>query len=103
MSNLDIVKNISIEEGTELAKTLNTKIILDVRSEGEYSGGHLPDSINIPINRLPAAAIDKNATLFVYCLSGARSARACSFLAKQGYQNLYNMGGIATYSGTLVK
>lgn len=97
------VKNISLAEGLKLAEAMKEKIILDVRSEGEYAGGHLPNSINIPINRLPAAEIDKNTTIFAYCLSGARSARACSFLAKQGYENIYNMGGVATNPELLVK
>ena len=42
---------------------------------------------------------DKNAPIFLYCLSGGRSNRAAAFMAKVGYTNVTNLGGIKDYTG----
>lgn len=41
-------------------------------------------------------------SLFVYCLSGARSAQACRVLGQLGYSNVTDMGGITRWSGPVV-
>ena len=70
-------------------------IILDVRTKGEYTGGHIKGSINIPVdqlrhslNRLP----NKNKTIITCCASGMRSASAKSILKSSGYANVHNGG-----------
>lgn len=77
-------------------------VLLDVRSEEEYAGGHVPGAVSLPLNRLAAIDLPKSTPLFVYCLSGARSRRACAFLTKQGYQ-AEDLGGISGYRGPLEK
>ena len=77
-------------------------VLLDVRSEEEYAGGHIAGSVNLPLNRLAGIDLPKTTPLFVCCLSGARSRRACAFLTKQGYQ-AEDLGGLNTYNGPLVK
>jgi rhodanese-related sulfurtransferase len=73
-------------------------IVLDVRTKGEYEEKHIPNSISIPVNLLEKEAEsklpDKNAEIFVYCLSGSRSAAAVKKLVKLGYSNIRNLGGI---------
>lgn len=78
--------------------------LVDVRTPGEYSQGHLPGSLLLPLDQLsraPSVLPDKNATLYVYCLSGSRSALACQLLARMGYSHATNIGGIGGYSGAL--
>ena len=71
-------------------------IILDVRSKGEYSGGHINGSINISVDTLSsnlAKLKDKNKTIITCCASGMRSASAKSILKSNGYTSVYNGGG----------
>lgn len=71
-------------------------IILDVRSKGEYSGGHIKGSINISVDTLSSNLSklkDKNKTIITCCASGMRSASAKNILKSNGYSNVYNGGG----------
>ncbi|MEG0779649.1 MAG: rhodanese-like domain-containing protein [Oscillospiraceae bacterium] len=86
--------------GVQAAQDTDNAVLLDVRTAEEYATGHVPGSVNLPLDRIPTIAIDKSCPLFVYCLSGARSGRACTFLKKQGY-TVTNMGGISGYRGPL--
>jgi rhodanese-related sulfurtransferase len=69
--------------------------IIDVRTPGEYSGGHVPGSINIPHMSILAQkeklAADKQ--LVFICQVGQRSALACEFAAAAGFKDLYNVEG----------
>ncbi len=88
---------------TELSKDKTIRLV-DVRTPEEYRAGHIPGSVNVPLDRIGdiARAIpEKNAKLFVYCLSGARSRTACSMLASMGYSNVNNIGGISQYTGKI--
>ncbi len=71
-------------------------IILDVRSKGEYEGGHIKGSINIALDQLPnnlSKLKDKNRPIITCCASGMRSASAKSILLSNGYTQVYNGGG----------
>lgn len=71
-------------------------IILDVRTKGEYTGGHIKESINISLDQLNANLSklkDKNKTIITCCASGMRSTSAKSFLKSNGYSNVHNGGG----------
>ena len=90
----------------ELAKDRSI-ILLDVRTKEEYNNGHIKGSINVPLDRLPVSIAqkvpNKRAKLFVYCLSGSRSSQACSWLMKNGYENVTNIGGITAWPGVIVR
>ncbi len=78
----------------ELVK--NGAIILDVRSRGEYAGGHIKGSINISVDTLRGNLVklkDKNKPIITCCASGMRSASAKSILLSNGYTQVYNGGG----------
>lgn len=78
--------------------------LIDVRTPEEYRQGHIPGSRNVPvdrINEIEKAAPNREAKLFVYCLSGSRSAYACAYLVRMGYTNVTNIGGIAQWSGEI--
>ena len=72
--------------------------ILDVRSAEEYSTGHLPDALLIPVDEIPGKISgmvpDKKTPLAVYCRSGRRSANAAEQLRRMGYENVTDCGGI---------
>lgn len=73
----------------------NGALIIDVRSKGEYSGGHIKGSVNVPLDQLSGylnKIKDKNHTIITCCASGMRSASAKNFLKGQGYINVHNGG-----------
>ena len=70
-------------------------IIVDVRTSGEFSTGHIKGSINIPVNSLAhnlAKLKAKNKPVITCCASGMRSASAKSILQSNGFSDVYNGG-----------
>jgi rhodanese-related sulfurtransferase len=70
-------------------------IIIDVRSSGEFSGGHIKGSKNIPLNEIGAKIneIKKlNKPVIACCASGMRSSQATSILKQNGIDAI-NGGG----------
>ena len=72
----------------------NGALLLDVRTKGEYAGGHVKDSKNIPLNELRAAlsALNREQNIVVVCASGMRSANAVSMMRQNGFTNCHNGG-----------
>ena len=70
-------------------------IILDVRSKGEYQGGHIKGSINIPVDTLKKnlSKLKKDSPIITCCASGMRSASAKSILKSNGFTEVHNGGG----------
>lgn len=70
-------------------------IIIDVRSPGEFAGGHIKGSKNIPLNEI-STKIDEiknqNKPVITCCASGMRSSQATSILKQNGIDAL-NGGG----------
>ena len=77
-------------------------LLIDVRSAGEYGGGHLEGALNIPldqlVDRIGTVAPDPNRELLLYCASGARSGYGCALLQQLGYRQARNGGGIGALS-----
>ena len=71
-------------------------LIIDVRTPREFTGGHVPGAINIPLADLETGvgsrAPDKNRAILLHCLSGGRSAMAASQLKRMGYVSVFNLG-----------
>ena len=68
--------------------------IVDVRSYGEFMGGNVAGSINIPLNEIPERIGELKklkAPLVLCCASGSRSGQAHHFLSQQGIE-CYNGG-----------
>jgi rhodanese-related sulfurtransferase len=70
-------------------------VIVDVRSPGEFQGGHIKGSINVPLQSIQSSLgkIPKNKTIITCCASGMRSASAKSILTSAGYADVHNGGG----------
>ena len=101
---LTYFKNNSIDSGVERYRNTPGAVLIDVRTEEEYAEGHIPGSVNIPLQSIQdigTVAEDKLTPLFVYCRSGRRSGEAETLLKEAGYTNVYNIGGIIDYSGKL--
>ncbi|MGY5451859.1 rhodanese-like domain-containing protein [Agarivorans sp. MS3-6] len=73
-------------------------LLIDVRSEGEFSQGHIDKAYNIPhtviADQIAAITKDKNQAIVVYCRSGNRSGYALQVLQAMGYQHVVNGGGL---------
>lgn len=70
-------------------------IILDVRTKGEYTSGHIKNSLNISVDQLSnnlSKLKDKNKPIITCCASGMRSASAKNMLKANGYAEVYNGG-----------
>ncbi len=69
--------------------------IIDVRSPGEFSQGHIKKAKNIPLDKLAGQInkLDKSKPIITCCASGMRSASARGILLKAGFQTVINGGG----------
>ena len=92
-----------IHAGLEEIKAVPNALLVDVRNPAEYNGGHIPGSMNFAMSRVlkeaEEACPDQYRPLFVYCQSGARTARAGKLLGLMGYESLTGLGGVADYNG----
>lgn len=72
--------------------------LLDVRTQGEWEGGHLPGAVLVPIAELESrmSEVPRDHPVVVYCQSGGRSARATELLAAAGY-DVHDLGGIGNW------
>ncbi|MFY7651630.1 MAG: rhodanese-like domain-containing protein [Chitinophagaceae bacterium] len=89
-----IKKLLGIKSVDYKAVMANGAIIIDVRTPGEYSTGHIKGSINIPLDQIKNRVAEikkKNKAVITCCRSGARSGMAKSILAAQGIE-VYNGG-----------
>lgn len=70
-------------------------LILDVRTKGEFSQGHIKGSTNIPVDELKMhlGKLKKDQTIIACCRSGNRSAMAKSVLEQNGFKQVFNGGG----------
>ncbi len=95
--NTTINRSISVNEFEKKIQAASEIQLFDVRTPGEYSGGHLKNAVNININSGDFAArvgeFDKTKPVYVYCLSGGRSSAAADRLAEMGFREVYNMDG----------
>ena len=68
--------------------------LVDVRSSGEFASGHVPGSVNIPLNEIDqgTARLDRQRWVIVYCASGTRSAVARRQLLGRGFERVLNAG-----------
>jgi rhodanese-related sulfurtransferase len=93
---LNIFKNMfSSTPATDYAELVkNGAIIVDVRTKGEFQGGHIKGSINIPLDTINSKIEElkkKNKIVITCCRSGNRSGMAKSVLERNGIE-CYNGG-----------
>jgi len=78
-------------------------LILDVRTPGEYAGGHIKGSKNIPLQSLQQqlGKIPKDKVIITCCASGMRSGSAKSMLLSNGFKEVHNGGGWMSLRGRI--
>ena len=105
-ASADSFRQISMEEAAAMMQAQEGYIILDVRTVQEYESGHIPGAICIPNETISDAEIpqlpDKDQLILVYCRSGNRSKQAAAKLARLGYKNIVEIGGIGAWPGEIV-
>ncbi len=82
--------------------------IIDVREPHEFSEGHVPGAVNVPLGevtpgRILPEAPDTAQTVLVYCRSGRRSDTAGRILAASGYEDVRNFLGVIQWPYELVR
>ena len=92
----DTIKSLFGIEKTDYAQLVaDGAIILDVRSSGEFSTGHIKGAVNIPVDKLADnlnKLKDKSKPIITCCASGMRSASAKGILQSKGYVTVHNGG-----------
>ena len=80
----------------EIQRGLDSPVIVDVRSEGEYTSGSINGALNYPLQGLPGTLLDMGVELdeavIVYCRSGRRSAQAKTLLKQAGFKLVFDGG-----------
>ncbi len=98
-------KQISQAQAKEMMQRDDGHVIVDVRRQDEYDSGHIPGAILIPnesiVSSPPEALPDLDQIILIYCRSGNRSKQAAEKLAAMGYTNIYEFGGINTWTGEI--
>ena len=97
---------LSMNDAVIMMQDVSNYLIVDVRTVEEYKEGHIPSAINIPnesITDRPDELPNIDQILFVYCRSGNRSKQASDKLVKLGYTNVYEIGGISSWTGEIEK
>lgn len=93
------IQHYETDAGVAACRKTPGAVLVDVRTPGEFRSGHIPGSINLPLEALAAAPLPQG-PLFVYCRSGQRSRAACRILAQRGAAAA-DIGGILFYHGSL--
>ncbi|MGW5603809.1 rhodanese-like domain-containing protein [Streptomyces rochei] len=89
---------------TDEARTrLHELTVIDVRTPGEYAGGHLPGALNVPLDHIQRALPDirhaaDRGDVLVVCASGARSENAGRILAENGVSAATLAGGTGAWA-----
>ena len=105
-TSLARIEKISVDEVYKISENIDKYqeyVIIDVRTEDEYNGGHIKNAINIPVANISEIEVSKDKKIIVYCRSGSRSTTAAVELQKLGYKSIYNMGGVLDWNYDLVK
>ena len=92
------MKDISFDAFYQLYQNSSLSV-LDVREVEEFEMLHLEGASNLPLSQLADTyeQLDKDQLYYVICKSGMRSARACQFLAEQGYDVINVQGGMTAF------
>jgi rhodanese-related sulfurtransferase/DNA-directed RNA polymerase subunit RPC12/RpoP len=101
-------KNINFAEMCDRIKKNNNILLLDVRTNGEFTGenkeinsfGHIKNAININVSDLESRLSElepyKNTEIIIYCSHSHRSPRAAYMMTNNGFKNVTNViGGVS--------
>jgi rhodanese-related sulfurtransferase len=89
-----LLRDLTVDQAHEMIQ--KGAVIVDVRTENEYSTANIKESVHVPLNELKekieTVVPDKEKTVLLHCRSGSRSFAAKRMLKRLGYTNAYNIG-----------
>jgi rhodanese-related sulfurtransferase len=93
------IQDITPAEVSEIIQNDEDYIILDVRTQDEYNDGHLEKAQLISVDTIEHVLdiLPKDKPIIVYCQGGVRSRRAAEILVNNGFDPVYDMGGITEW------
>jgi rhodanese-related sulfurtransferase len=100
---------ISAKTAKEMMDGDKSAIVLDVRTPAEFKERHIAGAALLPLadidilKKVVDVLPDKEAVILIYCRRGNRSKAAAEKLAAMGYVNIYEFGGIESWSYGTVK
>ena len=99
MAAEDTEQSVAPDRVAELAEQGEVQLV-DVRTDAEYSAGHLPGARHIPFEALTArvAELDRSRPLVLYCRSGGRSAAATQAFSASGWEAESMGGGLVEWA-----
>ena len=106
-SNIDKMINLSETEWVKLHDGSEESVIIDVRTDDEFSTGYIKGAVNIDFYKgnefiSEIEKLEKSKAYFIYCKSGARSGQTCELMKQKGFKKVYNLkGGILGWTGEL--
>jgi len=94
---------ISLISPEDLSKIKKDAQLIDVRQPREFASGHLENAVNMNLYardfEKQLMTLDKNKEVYLYCLSGIRSANAARKLKKMGFVKVYDLqGGLSNWN-----
>jgi thioredoxin 1 len=96
LAKAQTISSISPDQLLQLSKVQKLQL-LDVRTTDEFDAGYIKGAININVQakdfEKQIQYLDTSKPIYVYCLSGGRSAAACDILIKHNFKNIFNMTG----------
>lgn len=102
-----VYTKISAQEAKKMMEEQPSITVVDVRTRQEFEAGHIAGALNIPNEIIGTSKVealpDLDATILVYCRSGARSSQAARKLIALGYTNIIDFGGIINWPYEVVK
>ena len=106
-NNADKMINLSETEWIKLHDESEESVIIDVRTDDEFSTGYIGGAVNFDFymgNEFISEIdkLDKSKSYFIYCKSGARSGQTCELMKQKDFKKVYNLeGGILGWTGEL--
>ena len=94
------MKSITVQELHKLMNNNKNIPLVDVREKGERVMASIKGSIHVPMMAIPhqLELFNKDEPIYLFCHSGVRSAQACLYLEKQGFDSVNIIGGIHAWS-----
>ena len=99
-------QTMEINDAAEMIAADDGHLLVDVRTQAEFEEKHIPGAILLPVDDIKDGKLerlpDKSQIILIYCRTGRRAKDAAEYLAKKGYTNIYEIGGIIDWKGETV-